>query len=193
MTNQERMGLLKTVFGLIFQSKLANTDITTVKVQTNTGVWAGRWFKDSSTGQQTLRGFDFTCNLGDRIISLRCLEQNPNKMDNFGNLKKFALLAREGHQIMWVIDRNGSFLGHLFDGDWKPSWQPATTPAVRQQPAQQNTYNSPASQTEIPDEVQGNAEYVIPEDLPDIPDNVEVPDYILEEIAADENPPEWEG
>ena len=126
MTNEQRMNLLRTIFRAIFQSKAMNSDITQVKIQTNTGQWAGRWFVNG-----LLRGFDFSCNLGDRVIVLRCLEQNPNKTDNFGNLKKFANLARQGHQIMWVINRNdNTWLGRMHNGEWHASFQPATAPAA---------------------------------------------------------------
>lgn len=175
MTNAERMALLMTVFNAIFQSKAENTNITQVKIQTNTGTWPGRWFKDSTTGQQTLRGFDFTCNLGDRIISLRCLEQNPNKTDNLGNLKKFALLARQGHKIMWVIDRNGSFLGHIMDGKWEASWKPATQPAQYNQAAAQSPAPTPPQAPQLPDNV------------PTIPDGIGIPEYVLREILADDS------
>jgi hypothetical protein len=205
MNNQERMATLQRVFKTIFQSKKAGMDITKVNMQTNTGLWPGRWFKDSTTGQQTLRGFDFTCNLGDRTISLRCLEQNPNKTDKFGNLKKHAALARQGHQIMWVIDRNSSYLGGIIDGVWQPSFQPATTPVKYQRATPQpDPQIPPASQTTDMNHVQeftegyeeGYAEECLMpqdfDDLPDIPDHIDIPDYVLEEIAADEAVPEWE-
>jgi hypothetical protein len=72
------------------------------------GQFPGRWFSDN-----TLRGFDVSINLGTRVIDIRCVEQNPNKLDNRGNLKWSANLARQGHKMMWVIDRNGGFLGRL--------------------------------------------------------------------------------
>lgn len=131
MTNEQSMNLLRTVFGAIFQSKAANTDITQTILITNTGEFTGRWFVNG-----LLRGFDFTCNLGDRIIGVRCLEQNPNKTDNNGNLKKYANLARQGHQIMWVIDTKSNpnkWLGHMMDNVWHASFQPATTPATPNQ------------------------------------------------------------
>jgi hypothetical protein len=128
MTNEQKMQLLRFIAGTIFQSKAQNTDITQIPLITNTGRWPGRMFKGD------LRGFDFSLNLGDRIINLRCLEQNPNKTDNFGNLKKYAILARQGHKIMWVIDtKNNTFLGRLQDNVWYASFVTATTPAVPNQ------------------------------------------------------------
>jgi hypothetical protein len=214
MTNEQRMNLLRTVFNAIFQSKASNTDITQMRIQTNTGIFAGRWFVNG-----LLRGFDFTCNLGNRIISIRCLEQNPNKTDNFGNLKKFAALARQGHQIMWVIDRNtDSWLGRMHNSEWHPSFQPATQPASA---APVNTDfkrviyadgrvvtnyadgrhtehmadNRPADYYEPP-ETQVPAEYqtepVNVGDLPELPEGAGIPDYILQEMGEmDEEPPDW--
>jgi len=181
MTNAERMAILQKAFKLMFLSKEIGMDITQVTMQTNTGAWPGRWFKDSSTGQQTLRGFDFTCNLGDRGISLRCLEQNPNKTDKFGNLKKHAILARQGHKIMWVIDRNGSYLGGIIDGVWQPSFKPATT-ATKQNP--------PAPQNRVPE----NAG--VPNNIPEIPDDVGIPEYVMDAFTVEDDPawmemPDW--
>lgn len=183
MTNAEKMAVLQTVFALIFNSKATGSDITQVKVVTNTGTWPGRWFKNAQTGQQSLRGFDFTCNLGDRIISLRCLEQNPDKTDNYGNLKKYANLARQGHQIMWIIDRNGSFIGRIQDGTWYASFTPATSPTVTVPPTQPNVQNTPTSQNQ-------NMNDIGLDNLPEIANDVEFPDYILEEVASMEDVPE---
>lgn len=210
MTNEQRMELLKLVFRAIFQSKIQNTDITTTVLTTNTGKFTGRWFKDSSTGQHTLRGFDFDCNLGDRILSLRCIEQNPNKVDNFGNLGQYAVLARQGSQIMWVINSTANkFLGRIQNGEWIASFVPATTPAP-------NNYNTPehraredAAYAHIEEDVNNPNSKDIPgtagtsmaasmieglhiDDLPEIPDGVAVPDYVYDQIADLDEPPEWD-
>ena len=126
MTNEQKMGVLKLIFSTIFLSKAQNTDITQVIVTTNMGNFPGRWFKEG-----LIRGFDLAINTGDKIVSIRCVEQNPNKMDKFNNLGKYANLARQGHQIMWVIDKNteNGFLGRIQDNEWVPSFVPATTPA----------------------------------------------------------------
>lgn len=123
MTNEEKVQLILYVTGVIFQSKLGNTDITQTTIITNTGTWPGRSFVGGK-----LRGFDFTVNANDQVIPLRILEQNPDKVDQFGNLKQNAVLARAGHQIAWVIRRDtNTFLGKVQDGKWIKSTPRATT------------------------------------------------------------------
>ena len=139
MTNEQKMNILSMIFAAIFQSKATNSDITKVIMTTNRGKFPGRWFVGN-----TLRGFDVDIDTGDKIVEIRCIEQNPNKTDNFGNLKKHANLAQLGHKIMWVIDRKGSWLGHMMDNVWVPAFEPATQPAtytkLGSQPATE-TYN----------------------------------------------------
>lgn len=187
MTNAEKMQMLQTVFTKIFLSKLKGTDITKEVIKTNTGTFTGRWFNNSTTQQATLRGFDFTCNVGDRVVSLRCLEQNPDKLDNFNNLKKFANLARQGQQIMWIIDRNvkqNGFLGRIHNGEYHPSFTPATSRVDMEQVtrAHETAQTATASQTE----------QLRVEDLPEIPNDIGVPDYVMQDIADMDEPP-WEG
>ena len=107
---------------------------------------------------QTIRGFDIDLNIGDKVIQLRCLEQNPNKTDHLGNLKQNSLLAQQGHKIMWVILRNGGFLGRIQDGVWHASEQRAYSP--KQPPVE-----TPASQDRLAS------------GIPDV--NTEIPEYIL--------------
>ena len=197
MTNEERMVLLRTVFNTIFQSKTQGTDIANVSIATNTGQWPGRLF----TGG--LRGFDFTVNLGDRTISLRCIEQNPNKVDNFGNLKKYANLAQQGHTIMWVIDtKNNKFLGRIHNAVWHASFVPATQPVV----GTPNVYDSPgqeaqedAAYNQVNQEWHNtqNAAASLPDpmdinNLPEIPNGVDIPDYVFDQIADMDEPPAWD-
>jgi hypothetical protein len=212
MTNEQKMQLLRFIAGTIFQSKAQNTDITQIPLITNTGRWPGRMFKGD------LRGFDFSLNLGDRIINLRCLEQNPNKTDNFGNLKKYAILARQGHKIMWVIDtKNNTFLGRLQDNVWYASFVTATTPAPA---AAVNTDfrrtiyadgrvvtnyadgrhtehmadNRPADYYEPPGTQVPAASQTEPmeiDELPEIPNGITVPDYVYDQIANMDEPPNW--
>jgi hypothetical protein len=189
MTNEERMNILRLVFSTIFQSKAMNSDITQTLLTTNTGQWPGRWFVNN-----TLRGFDFTLNIGDRVISLRCLEQNPNKTDNYGNLKKYANLARQGHQIMWVIDRNtNNFLGRMHNNEWHASFDPATQPANYQQPTQQQVYKMATAPDPYHEYLNNGPDTPVSiEDLPEIPGGVGIPDYVLQEIGeTDEEPPDW--
>jgi len=213
------MQLLRAISNAIFMSKAQNTDITKIPLVTNMGRWPGRMFNGG------LRGYDFSLNLGDRTINLRCLEQNPNKTDNFGNLKKYAILARQGHQIMWVIDnKNNVFLGRLQNNVWYASFVPATTPAVPNQynnaaqraredaayahinhdyedpnfhgvPGtsnwQPNTQNPAASQDPYMNYVQEDMPLEVDE-LPEIPDGITVPDYVFEQIADMDEPPDWD-
>lgn len=201
MNNKERMALLMNVFNTVFSSKAANTDITRVIVTSPFlagGQKNGRWFKDSTTGQPTLRGFDLDINLGDRVIMIRCLEQNPNKRDFNGNLKPLANMARQGHQIMWVIDRkvqSGGFLGRIQDGQWIPSEQRAYTQvSTPNYPAGfTNTRNNFQQASSAPAGWENNADQLYQQDLengmysgenvPEIPDGYDIPDYVLQNYA----------
>jgi len=178
MTNEEKMAILKVIFNTLFQSKQLGTDITREVITTNMGNFAGRWYSNNE-----LRGFDVSINLGTRIIDIRCVEQNPNKLDAKGNLKWTANLARQGNQLMWVIDRNGGFLGRIQNNDWIPGFEPATQPASYQQPAQQGA-QYPAAQTES----------LELEELPELPNAADIPEYILNSVAEmEEEPPDWDG
>ena len=161
MTNTERIAFLMQVYELIFTSKAQGTDPTTVAlIHPNIALdpsryitGKGRWFVD-----QTIRGFDIDLNIGDKVIQLRCLEQNPNKTDHLGNLKQNSLLAQQWHKIMWVILRNGGFLGRIQDGVWHASEQRAYSP--KQPPVE-----TPASQDRLAS------------GIPDV--NTEIPEYVL--------------
>lgn len=176
------------IYNNLFQSKQNNTDITKINIITNMGTFPGRWFVS-----QTLRGFDVDINAGDKIVQIRCLEQNPNKTDNNGNLKPNANLARMGHKIMWVIDRKDSWLGRIQDGAWIPAFETATKPA----PAY--NYNTPehAMQQNLP-EIPGQASYgqsladsIVPGNVPEIPGNADIPEYVLQSVSEMEEPPDW--
>jgi len=191
------------IYNNLFQSKQSNTDITKVNIITNMGKFPGRWFVS-----QTLRGFDVDINAGDKIVQIRCLEQNPNKTDNLGNLKPNANLARLGHKIMWVIDRKGSWLGRIQDGAWVPAFETATKPA-------QYNYNAPEHEARV-DAAYGHIdqdindpnfhgipgtsgtpmanlaiENAMPQNLPEIPSNADIPEYVLQSVSEMEEPPDW--
>jgi hypothetical protein len=173
MTGAQKMELLMALYRGIFQSKARNTDITAMGVQSPHvpgGMARGRWFRNSETGEATLRGFDFDVIDGQRHLQLRMLEQNPDKKDPAGNLKFFANLARQGHSIVWVIDRKpgGSFLGRIQDGQWHFALERATTTAT--QPIQ-NTASALAPSIE---------------NIPDIPADIGIPDYVIQAVANDE-------
>ena len=183
MTNEEKMALLKAIAVSIFAGKLSGTDVTKDYITDQFIVGGrvnGRWFKES------LRGYDLDINTGKGIISIRCVEQNPNKMDNNGNLKWTANLARQGNKIMWVIDRNGGFLGRIHDGEWVAGFEPAIQPAVAEQVYHPINANAAVAENNIMESMDTN-------ELPEIPGNKNIPDYILESIAdMDEPPDDWE-
>ncbi len=168
MTNAEKMGLLMALYNGIFQSKAQNTDITAMGVPSAFvpgGIVMGRWFVNG-----TLRGFDFDLQDGTKTLQLRILEQNPDKFDPAGNRTYYANLAHQGHCIVWIIDRKpgGSFLGRIQAGQWYVSEQRAVVPAT---PATQQT-----------------ATALVPsvEEIPDIPNDANIPDYVLVAVANDE-------
>jgi len=74
----------------------------------------GRMFKDG-----TLRGYDIDVISDGVITQLRFIEQNPNKTDAFGNRSTYAMMALQGHQIVWAIDRSTNrWLGRVQNGKW---------------------------------------------------------------------------
>lgn len=168
MTNQEKMGLLMALYNGIFQSKAQNTDITAMGVPSPhvpNGIVMGRWFVNG-----TLRGFDFNV-LHGGMLQLRIVEQNPDKLDAAGNRSYYANLAHQGHCVAWVIDRKketDAFLGRIQAGQWHASKQRATVSAI---PVTQQT-----------------AAALVPsvEGIPDIPNDANIPDYVLVAISEDE-------
>jgi len=178
------------IYTALFQSKQSNTDITQVNIITNMGKFPGRWFV-----QQTLRGFDVDINAGDKIVQIRCLEQNPNKTDNNGNLKPNANLARMGHKIMWVIDRKDSWLGRIQDGTWIPAFETATKPVSTLPPVEHPAQGAyPKDVPEIPGQPsygQSLANSIVPGDVPEIPSDADIPEYVLQSISEMEEPPDW--
>jgi hypothetical protein len=188
MTNEEKMSLLKKIHLTLFTSKQTGTDITKERVLnpyiTNTQAF-GRWFSDN-----TLRGFDVSIDLGTRVIDIRCVEQNPNKMDAKGNLKWTANLARQVHKIMWVIDRNGGFLGRMQDDEWIPGFEPAIQPAIQNAPAQTDVpYVDPNKSYG-----QDLADSLNIGELSEIPNAADIPEYVLQSVAEmEEEPPDWDG
>lgn len=108
----DQISMFGKIAGMIFQSKIVGSDITQVKIQTNTGVFPGRYFGNG------LRGYDFTFNPGRKVVSLRILEQNPDKTDKYNNLTTYAILARQGKKIAWIIRRDtNEFIGRLTESD----------------------------------------------------------------------------
>jgi|GEM_PF-4319968 len=167
MTNTEKMNFIKQVATTIFQSKMVNSDITKISIihpniinDPNKGKGAyGRWFVNG-----TLRGFDIDLNLGNKVAKLRFIEHNPNKVDAQGNLKPLSNLARQGHQIVWMINRaiTNGFLGRVQDGEWISAKDYAYTKAGSGQNASQDrTMNGVPvipQETNIPEYVVQNTE-----------------------------------
>jgi len=173
MTNEERMQFLKNMATLIFQGKaLAIEQWATVQVPQGVPItkWQPRGFVNN-----TIYGIDVDLNLGDRIIQLRLMEQSPNKVDHNGNLKTFANLARQGHQIMWIIDQNAGWLGRIQDGQWHASQDRATSPAQPTQAVEQNT--GPATQNRSTND-----------EIPDV--DIGIPEYVLRHYSEMEGPDE---
>lgn len=206
MTNQEKMNILIGIYDALFQSKQANSDITQVVITTNMGKFPGRWFVN-----QTLRGFDVDISTEIKMVQIRCIEQNPNKLDNNGNLKKHANLAQQGHKIMWVIDRKGSWLGHMQDGIWIPANDPATKPSIAgtqytklgSQPVEDAAYAHINKDFSDPNfhGIPGTSgtpmanlpiEAAMPQSLPEISNDVDIPEYVLQSISAMDEPPDWD-
>jgi len=168
LTNEQKRAIVMTAYASIFTSRERGTDITTVEIRHPAivgGAKKGRWFKDSSTGMQTLRGFDLDIQLAPgKVAQLRLIEQNPNKRDSMGNLKPMAAAARAGTKIMWVIDRNGGFLSKVQDGRLEKMNTPAYSKnksAVTQTPKR-----PPQTQEVLEPELEG---------LPDLPDIDQIP------------------
>jgi hypothetical protein len=202
MTAQEKMALTMTVFNNIFASKANGVDIVTIRIvhpnivngkpilnqagQRVGGEVNGRWFKDSTTGQQTLRGFDIDVQTDNKILQLRFIEQNPNKVDNYGNLKPMANAARRGSKIMWLIDRRqqvNGFLGRVQDGVFHPSQDRAVAPVAKATPAPVVPQPVPNVQAQVASQDPNDEESAdeLPweeESVPDLPD-MGIPEYVM--------------
>lgn len=134
MTANQKMELIMVAFRKIF-----NNEDNFQKFQPWILNLQPRMFKDSTTGLQTVPGIDVILDINEthpnstmKPKNLRFIAQNPNKRDNMGNLKENAILARAGHQIMWVIDKDvqNGFLGKIMDDKWVAS-QPRATYTAR--------------------------------------------------------------
>jgi len=167
MDNTTKMALIRAIFNLIFQGKQTMSINTWTQAPKPVGfentiiAWVPRGFVNN-----TLRGVDAQINVGNRVLSLRFLEQNPNKTDHNGNLKPLAVQARSGQQIMWVIDRNvdkNGFLGRMQNGQWIPSEMRAYSPANAQA-----AVASPAGFST--------------NEVPDMPSNMSIPEYVIREM-----------
>lgn len=201
MTNEEKHSLIRNMYRVLFATKAEGRDAITVRVQNRYivngkplidangvrvgGEVHGTMFKDSSTGEKTIHGFDIDLQDGNKILQLRFIEQNPNKRYPDGNLKPMAIAARNGSKIMWVIDREAktnNFLGRMQDGVWTKSNMQAVQKASKVQNAAPVAV--PVSASLIPnneediDELMGTLE--------EIPEIEDMPDWLLEKYANEE-------
>jgi len=149
MTNQAKMEFIMDVYRLIFSLNPNDPGLhNSIQGVQMDPKWIpfllffqGRMFKDSTTGLLSLRGFEVSLNIGKMNIdgtiaplNLRFIEQNPNKLDHNGNLKTFANLARQGHKIVWVINKDleNGFLGRVQNDQWIKSTKRPVYPAGTQ-------------------------------------------------------------
>lgn len=145
MNNQQKMELVMMAYRAIFTARQDNLLEALTGQAVNIAMRfpqclgaRARLFKDSTTGQPNIPGFDISLDVGEinengtmKPLNLRFIAQNPNKRDGFGNLKQNAILAQRGHRIMWVINQNidNGFLGKVMDENWEPSTPRAVYPA----------------------------------------------------------------
>lgn len=155
MTNAEKMHLLEWMNKAIFTHTPEEMRAVVIPAHPAiVGARNGRTFKGA------LRAFDISLLIAGQIVQLRVIEQNPWKRDGAGNFKRHAILAQQGHKIMWVIV-NGQFTGSIQDGVWIKS---TYTPVQNAQPAQK---------------------YTGPQNLPDVPVGMDVPEYVVQEMGAE--------
>lgn len=190
MNTQQRMAFMMLVFNAIFNSKTNNSDIAQVMINHPNivnGPAKGRWFKNG-----LLRGFDIGLNIGPKVISIRCLEQNPNTKS------QYAQLARQGSRVMWVIQQTpqgqpDNWLGRMQDSEWFVAEERATTPVVYQASAVNNQATGAVGQMadNIP-EPEGFESYEEPlhfDELADLPEQADIPEAVLMAMAEDDDDP----
>ncbi len=196
MTNQEKMSLLLSMYRILFATKAQNVDAPSMVVKNPylepLSVAVGRWFKNG-----LLRGFDFDVRVGDRVLQLRMVEQNFTLRDPAGNLTHYANLAVQGHSIVWVIDRkkkNDAFLGRIQDGKWHASKPRAVTNAAAVNAAYEHInrdVNDPNFHGIPGTSVQPAKNSALPHlvsEIPDIPGDIGIPDYVVTAMNEVEDP-----
>ena len=168
-TVAEKMSILKSVVAALFQCKSQGLSPEMTSITTNCGVFKGKWFAAK------LYGMDFDIAVPNGKVLIRVIEQNPDKTDAAGNRKYHALLASQGHQIAWVIDRvkkENAFLGRIQDGEWIASKEIATTTAKLPAVKSSQSVSLPVYAEETVPEIEGS-----------------LPEYILQHFAEEE--PDW--
>jgi len=185
MTPEQQMNVLLMASGLLFDERQDGALYT----NTNTPYYR-QVFKKSGC-----RYIDFDIAMpGGKKLALRLVEQNVNKEVVPGQLTHYAALARAGHRIAWLIDRNvktDAYLGSIQDGVWsaakKTAIQPTkpgqrtmyavTTPVVIQGTNSAANMTAVASQTVVR-EVNPQPEDLDVDALTDV--NDDIPEYILQ-------------
>jgi len=162
MTPEQQMNVLLMAFAQLF-SPVPGT------LFTGAGNYTRQVFSKSG-----LRYFDFDVPLDNgKKLCLRLVEQNPAKEVVPGQLTYYAALAKQGHQIAWLLDRNvpkgqNAYLGSVQDGQWVKSNPKGVQPT---QPAPQRT--AVASQTvtrevtPMPEELDVDALVDVNDDIPE--------------------------
>jgi hypothetical protein len=220
MTNAQKMALITEIFNMIFASKQVLTNEQWGKVPApqafagNMTYWGPRLFVNG-----TVRGVDIEVNVGDRILSLRFMEQNANKTDKNGNLKQTAIRARSGERIMWVVDRKAqvnAFLGSMQNGTWVASQDRATVPAqpqviqmftadggVQALPGNIQSYEQARAYMDNKTAAGAALDRFSTNNVPDMPAYTNTPQYVVQTMENDmtdfdpsmyddEDIPEWE-
>lgn len=210
MTNEQKIQFLQWLSQIVFHAKQSMTQEQWAQWPKPDNLpitmWNPRGFVND-----TMYGIDLDLNLDGKLIQIRCLEQNPNKTLDGKRLTKYAILARRGVKIMWVIDRNGSFLGRIQDGQWHPAQDRAVSPGPPQQ-TEIHAYHADGRHEVLPPHVQSyeqarayhnqpqqettsqatqNQELMIEpvsEWIPDV--DIGIPEYVLRHYSEMEAPDE---
>ena len=170
MDNAQRMALVMNVYNLMFNTP--HTQWRNTPMPQQFAQFITRWVPQI-WANGAVRAVEIGITSNGRLLPLKFLEQNPNKLDHQGRLKETALRAQNGERIMWIIDarQQNGFLGSVQNGQWQPSKSRAY------QPVQQN-YQA-AGATGSPQSINNVA---------DIPGNMSVPEYVVETLAEEGYP-----
>ncbi len=184
MTDQERIEFMVKMASIIFEIKGKGLNPTTCTVQTKWGNFTGRTFSNGK-----LIGFDIDLNDAGDVVPLRILEQNPDKVDNYGNLKQNAILARAGHKIVWIIrrDRERGFIGKVQDGVFEKS-EPRALQTVTYGAAGTGTYQPTVGEDQFNQNYTGFNDGSWVADLPEI-NTSEIPLGMTDMYIPDEDIP----
>jgi len=151
---------LRLAKGIFAGKQLANEQWQRAKPPQEFQQFISYW-KPRTFVNGTLRGIDVDLKIDGGLRKFRFIEQNPNKTDNKGALKSFAQQARDGSQIVWLIDQgNDKFLGRIQDGTWYAAEERAYSVA--------NQNSQPVVAPNQFDESY----------IPEIPDTINVPEYV---------------